>query len=94
MVSNYRPISILCCVFKVLKHLIYDRIVYFITPCLSTAQFGFICGKSTLQQLLVFLNNTLTNIDKNLKTDVIYLNLCKAFDTIPHDKLLIKLHSV
>ena len=86
MVSNYRPVSLLCFVSKVLERLIYDRIVDFITPCISTAQFSFICGRSTLQQLLVFLNHILTTINKKIPTDVIYLDLCKAFDTVPHDK--------
>ena len=62
LVSNYRPISLLCSVSKVLERLIYDRIIDYLSLSLSPLQFGFLRGKSTLQQLLVFLHNIHNNL--------------------------------
>ena len=89
LVSNYRPISLLCNVSKVLEKLVYDKIINFITESISLVQFGVLKGRSTPQQLLVFLNFVHNNHDQQV--DIIYLDIKKAFDSIPHDKLLHKL---
>ena len=91
LVSNYRPISLLCNVSKVLEKLVYDKIINFITESISLMQFGVLKGRSTLQQLLVFLNFVHNNHDQQV--DIIYLDIKKVFDSIPHDKLLHKLYS-
>ena len=54
---NYRPISLLCSVSKVLERLIYDKIIDFVLPKISVAQFGFLRDRSCLQLLLLFLHN-------------------------------------
>ena len=61
----------------------------------SQHQFGFLPGWSTLQQLLIFINEFLeAKNDKNLMTtDVIYLDFGKVFDSVLHAKLLSKLRS-
>ena len=92
--SNYRPVSLLFSTSKVLERLVYDKIVHFVAPSITCCQFGFMKGRSTLQQLLIFLSDIFKNIDDKLQTDTIYLDLRKAFDSVPHDKLLVKLHSV
>ena len=94
IVSNYRPISLLSCVSKVLERLIYNNIIDYVSPFISIYQFGFSRGRSTLQQLLIFLSDIFHNIDDKLQTDAIYLDLRKAFDSVPHDKLLVKLYSI
>ena len=53
-VRNYRPISLLSVVSKVLESLVYNGIVDFVTNSISVHQFGFLRGRSTLQQLLIF----------------------------------------
>ena len=91
-VTNYRPISLLCSISKVLEHLIYDKIIDFVLPKLSVAQFGFLQGCSCLQQLLLLLDNIHKAFDGKSRLDAIYLDISKAFDSVPHMELLYKLH--
>jgi len=91
IVSNYRPISLLCIVSKVLERIIYNKVIISISNQISTSQFGFMKGRSTLQQLLIFFKDI---YEHNTQTDVIYLDFSKAFDRVPHDKLLLKLWQV
>ena len=93
-VQNYRPISLLSSVSKVLEKLIYDKVLDFLYPSFSTSQFGFLPGQSSLQQLLIFLNDIHNNSLNHLQTNVVYLDFRKAFDTVPHDRLLNKLWSM
>ena len=95
-VTNYRPISLLCIVSKVLEHLIYKRVSKFLTDnnILSHQQFGFRQHHSTTQQLLIFLTKVLNALNNYPKCDVIYLDFKKAFDSVPHQELLLKLWKV
>ena len=57
-------------------------------------QFGFLPGHSCLQQLLLFLRSVVISQEKKLQQDVVYLDIKKAFDSIPYGELLMKLHQV
>ena len=58
----------------------------------SKAQHGFIKGKSCVAQLLEFLEDITQAIDNGEDVDVVYLDFCKAFDKVPHKRLLKKLY--
>ena len=73
--------------------LIYNSLSDFVSNCISTHQFEFTKGRSSLQQLLVYLNNIVDATDGSASVDVMYLDLCKAFDSVLHTKLLHKLHT-
>jgi len=59
----------------------------------SDKQFGFIKGRSTSLQLLKILDKWTERLENGWQTDVIYTDLEKAFDKIPHKRLIIKLFS-
>ena len=92
-VINYRPISLLCIVSKVLEHLVYNKVSTFIVNnnILCHQRFGFCRHHSTTQQLLIFLSNVHRALNNCHQCDVIYLDLKKAFDSVPHQELLLKL---
>ena len=94
VVSNYRPISLLCTVSKVFESLVFDQVSVFLLDHFSPFQFGFLPQRSTLQQLLVFLSDVLANLNNKIDTNVVYLDFRKAFDSVPHAILLKKLWSL
>ena len=91
--GNYRPVSLTSIVCKVfesfIKKTLYDHFIN--NNLLSNHQFGFVSGRSTVTQLLVTLNDWLYNMDNDIPTDAAYMDFRKAFDTVPHQRLLNKL---
>jgi len=69
----------------------YNKIINFIRPKLAIKQHGFLKNKSCLSQLLLSFNFIYDHLDKNIPVDVVYLDFKKAFDTVPHNELLLKL---
>ena len=91
LVKNYWSISLLCSISKILKYIINNKTVSFVSSSISHCQFGFLRGRSTIQQLLLFLNHIHNSISDGHQHDVIYLDFRKAFDSVPHNDLLVKL---
>ena len=54
-------------------------------------QFGFCQGHTTNHQLLLFLNKVHQSLNHNATYDIIYLDFHKAFNSVPHNELLMKL---
>ena len=91
-VSNYRPISLLPIVSKVMERCVYNRLIEDISGQLYNLQHGFLKGKSTTSQLLEVLNEIGEMLDNRVQVDTIYLDFAKAFDRVDHHLLLKKLH--
>ena len=92
--SNYRPISLLSIVSKILERYIYNQLVNHISCQLHNLQFGFLKGKSTTSQLLQVLHEIGESLDKRIQTDILYLDFAKAFDKVDHQLLIKKLRRV
>uniref|UniRef100_A0A1X7T194 Reverse transcriptase domain-containing protein n=1 Tax=Amphimedon queenslandica TaxID=400682 RepID=A0A1X7T194_AMPQE len=90
-VENYRPISLLCILSKVLESIIYAKIIPFLSDLLCRHQFGFLKGRSAVSQLLITYNNIMRNCESGQSTDQVYFDFSKAFDSVPHSLLLYKL---
>ena len=84
-VTNYQPIFLLSNASKVLERLIFDKLIGHVTKSISPRQFGFTKNCSTLQQMLMFLDE-ITNAPA--QTDVIYFDISKS---VSHSILLRKL---
>ena len=92
-VSNYRPVSLTSVPGKILEMIIRDKIVEHLEKnnLINNTQHGFRKGRSCVTNLLEYLNILTKYIDEGIPVDVIYLDLRKAFDTVPHRRLLFKL---
>ena len=91
LVSNYRPISLLCIISKIIEKRVYKYTMSFLSDYFTKHQFGFIPGRSSLQQLPLYINNLITAKEDSCQVDTIYVDFKKAFDTVPHATLLNKL---
>lgn len=89
-ISNYRPISILSAISKILELIIKNRIIDFLTKnhFFSDRQFGFLPGRSTDGALMSHITDIVNSTEKNNVTVALYLDITKAFDTVDHDILL------
>ena len=91
--ENYRPISLTSVVCKLMETMIKKEIMDHLAQhnLLSPKQFGFISGRSTVTQLLHYLDRCIDKVVNGSVVDCIYLDFAKAFDTVPHKRLLSKL---
>ena len=92
-VSNYRPISILSPISKILEKLIHVRSINFLNKhsVLLPTQYGFRANHSTSHALTDVLTSLYDNINDENYTALLLLDLKKAFDTVNHKTLLTKL---
>ena len=94
-VSNYRPISLLSTIGKVLEKIVHKYVFNFFrdNEVITTLQSGFIPGDSTVNQLVDVYNTFCKALDEGKEVRAIFCDISKAFDRVWHS-LLFKLQSV
>jgi len=94
--SNYRPVSLLSCIGKVLEKCVQAHVFRYITDhdLLTVSQSGFIPGDSTSFQLLSMYDDFCQSLDKQLTSQAVFCDISKAFDRVWHKGLLHKLYAI
>lgn len=92
-VSNYRPISLLPSLSKILEKVVNKRLLGFLESnnMLSSNQYGFRSGKSTEDAVVALVDHVTDCLDRSQKCIGVFLDLAKAFDTVSWPMLLRKL---
>ena len=93
--SNYRPISQTSIFSKLMERVtVVDIIEYLLNNgLLGTSQHGFLPKRSTLTNLIECIDDWTLCIDNKKLQSVIYIDFCKAFDSVSRPKLVAKLKS-
>ena len=91
--ANYRPVSLtsICC--KLLEHIVHSNIMdhYDHLDILTDKQHGFRTKRSCETQLIVTIQELARNMSAGEQMDIVLLDFSKAFDKVPHRRLLMKL---
>ena len=91
--DNYRPISLLPVISKVLEKLVFFRMVNHLeeNKIVYLRQFGFRKGHSTTDAIMTLVGDILKCFESNLMILSVFIDLKKAFDMVPHNLILEKL---
>lgn len=89
-IENYRPVSLLPAVSKVIERALYNRMMDYLNVhgILTDHQFGFRPKRSTEMAIYNVVNYIMDQLDNKDKVAGLYFDLSKAFDTVDHNILL------
>ena len=90
---NYRPISLTSVIVRVMERVLKERMLHHLktNQLINPSQHGFLPKKSTSTNLVAYLDYLTKNLDEGQPVDVLYLDFSKAFDKVPHQRLIQKL---
>ena len=93
--SNYRPVSLLNTMEKVLERIIYKHIFNHLreTNFFTPHQSGFLPGDSTVNQLTYLYNKICSALDNGFEIRMVFFDISKAFDKVWHKGLIFKLQA-
>ena len=92
--ASYRPIAITSICSKILEHIVYSQTMDHLQnyKILSKLQHGYQHGCSTETQLLRVIDLFAKGLDNKSQVDCISLDFQRAFDVVPHERLLLKMN--
>jgi hypothetical protein len=91
--GNYRPVSLTSVPCKLIEGLVKDKLMDHLlkNKLINDSQHGFLPGRSCATNVIQFMDVITKIIDKGNPADIFYLDFAKAFDKVPHERLLLKL---
>ncbi|BHF84681.1 hypothetical protein SprV_0902783200 [Sparganum proliferum] len=94
--NNYRPVSLTCICCKIMEAIVKKATMKFLEQghLLSDLQHGFRQNRSCLSSLLLSTEQWTRALDEDGRVDVIYTDFKKAFDSVPHKRLIYKLSEI
>ena len=93
-IENYRPISLTSLVMKTFERILKEEILLKTSHLLDSRQHGFLSKKSCTTNMVGFCDSLALSLNDCQRTDVVYFDFSKAFDSVNHDLLLDKLKNV
>ena len=91
--ANYRPVSLTSIICKVYERIVRNHILAHVERQITEHQHGFVGGKSCASNLLETVDLILELLSEGMPVDLLYFDFRKAFDTVPHYRLLTKLRN-
>ena len=93
---SYRPVSLMSHIIKCFERIVRAKILTFLQEnnLIPKDQHGFVCGRSTLTQLLNYVEEIIRMWEEGKATDTVYLDFAKAFDKVDHGILCHKLKQI
>ena len=92
-IENYRPVSILNCFSKIYEKFLLEAFKPFIDTFLSEYIAAYREHYSSNHVLIRLIENWKKALDEKFFVGAVLMDLSKAFDCIPHDLLIAKLHA-
>ena len=91
--ANYRPISLTCIASKILEHIVHSHVMKHlqVNQILTDCQHGFRAKRSTESKLILTIHDLANSLDNGKSVHAVILDFAKAFDKVPHRRLLAKL---
>ena len=94
--ANYRPVSLTSQIGKIMERIIKDDMVKFLerNHLIKNSQHGFRNKRSCLTNLLSFMEKVAEYLDSGEPVDVVFWDFQKAFDKVPHKRLIERLRDI
>ena len=89
--QSYRPVSLLCVPYKIHERLIYNRVELIVNLLLSKELAGFRHGMSTVDQVVLLMQNIENSFEAKNKAGAVFIDLTVAYDTVWHRGITCKL---